>query len=357
MSKPDLSVIIPVYNGADTIGVCLDSILRQNGMRDNEIVVINDGSRDETGKIVRQYQSQHDNILLLNQKNAGVSAARNNGIDISSGKYVSFVDADDTVGLSWESMKPYFDSYDTRFSDRCGLKISHRQFDTMPEFDLVADNDFYVRMLTAALKYKADIALAGKITFNYDAKYIRRHMYDKTRLFEDTTSDKRALLIHADVRENANFALYDRDFLNHSNLRFETSMPLDEDILFTMLAVLHASAVVSVPESAYVYNRCAGTASNIIDTTEAEFKYARAIVQRFSKLLPQLAVRPEWAALYTEWLHEYWVQGHDSSHLREYMPNDGCISCDCATCGDCIMRQILDEKNAAAQRELFQKQR
>lgn len=358
MSNPDLSVIIPVYNGAQTIGACLDSVLAQDGMRDNEIVVVDDGSTDGTGKIVRRYQANHTNIVLLTQQNAGVSSARNNGVDISCGKYISFVDADDTVGLAWDSVKHHFDSFDTYFTDRAGLKISHRSFATMPEFKPVPDFQYFSRMLSLATKYNADVALGGKITFNYEKRYIRRHMYDRPAVYGSYLDDKRAVLQHADIRENANFALYSREFLDGRNLRFETAMPLDEDMLFCMLAVLYADIVVAVPESAYVYNRCAGTASNIIDVSESEQKYSRAIVQRFSKLLPVLAADPRWSALYTEWLRIYAHQSMAvTPEYREYIPNDGCLKCKNNHCGDCIMRLILDDKNRTAQQKLFQKQR
>ena len=358
MSRPDLSVIIPVYNGAKTIGACLDSVLSQSGMCYNEIIVVNDGSTDDTGKIVRKYQANNTNIVLLTQKNAGVSTARNNGVDISCGKYISFVDADDTVGLSWDSVKHHFDSFDTYFTNRSGLKINHRAFATMPEFNLTPDYHYFARMLTMAQKYNADVALGGKITFNYEKNYIRRHMYDKPAVYDSFVDNKRAVLLHADVRETANAALYRREFLDGNNLRFETTMPLDEDMLFTMLAVLRADIVVTVPESAYVYNRCAGTASNIIDVAESEQKYSRAIVQRFSKLLPALAADPRWSALYTEWLRAYANQSmYVAPEYREFVPNDGCLKCKHERCGDCIMRLILDDKNMAAQQKLFQKQK
>ena len=88
---PRVSVIIPVFNAARTIGQALDSVLAQT-MRDFEIVAVDDGSRDESIALVKRYG---DKVKLLEQQNRGPSAARNVGIANSSGEYLGFLDADD----------------------------------------------------------------------------------------------------------------------------------------------------------------------------------------------------------------------------------------------------------------------
>jgi len=95
-----LSFIIPLYNGASSIGSCLDSILGF-GMSPNdfEIIVINDGSKDESACVVEKYVEEHPQIKLFNQPNRGASAARNLGLDVAKGEFVWFVDADDMVLL------------------------------------------------------------------------------------------------------------------------------------------------------------------------------------------------------------------------------------------------------------------
>ena len=91
-----LSIIIPVYNAEETIGRCLGSILCQD-TRNAEIIVINDGSTDRSLALCEEYAAENDNIRLISQQNAGVSAARNAGLDLAKGKYVLFVDSDDAV--------------------------------------------------------------------------------------------------------------------------------------------------------------------------------------------------------------------------------------------------------------------
>ncbi|WP_340154257.1 glycosyltransferase family 2 protein [uncultured Winogradskyella sp.] len=89
---PFFSVIIPLYNKADYISECLKSALNQN-FEDYEIVIVNDGSTDKSVSIVESFSS--DKINLFHQKNAGASAARNNGAQFANANYIVFLDADD----------------------------------------------------------------------------------------------------------------------------------------------------------------------------------------------------------------------------------------------------------------------
>lgn len=93
-----LSIIIPVYNVEKYVARCLESCLEQDlPMSDYEILVVNDGSKDNSMDIVRQYAQKYDNIRIVEQKNAGLSAARNRGIQEAEGEYLWFVDSDDVI--------------------------------------------------------------------------------------------------------------------------------------------------------------------------------------------------------------------------------------------------------------------
>ena len=93
---PLVSVIVPVYNAETTLKRCLDSLLIQT-YKHIEVILVNDGSQDNSATICKAYCRKHENFRLLEQNNSGPSTARNNGIDHSNGKYVYFVDADDYV--------------------------------------------------------------------------------------------------------------------------------------------------------------------------------------------------------------------------------------------------------------------
>ena len=92
--EPKLSVIIPAYNSATTIGACLDSVLNQT-LRDIEVFVINDGSSDETLDVVEKRAKQDPRIQIITQLNGGAGSARNRAIQRTSGKYLAFIDSDD----------------------------------------------------------------------------------------------------------------------------------------------------------------------------------------------------------------------------------------------------------------------
>jgi len=89
--RPDVSIIVPCYNVAAYVDDCLDSLVRQT-LRNIEIICINDGSMDDTWAHLLRWKEKDGRIILLNQQNAGVSAARNAGLDAARGLYVGFAD-------------------------------------------------------------------------------------------------------------------------------------------------------------------------------------------------------------------------------------------------------------------------
>lgn len=96
---PLLSIIVPVYNVEQYLSRCIDSILGQT-FQDFELILIDDGSSDRSGSICDEYANQDSRIKVIHKKNEGVSIARNKGLDIACGKYITFVDSDDELGTS-----------------------------------------------------------------------------------------------------------------------------------------------------------------------------------------------------------------------------------------------------------------
>lgn len=89
-----LSFIIPVYNSSDTLSRCVDSILALE-QQDYEIILVDDGSKDESGKLCDEYAEKYPFIKVIHQSNQGQAAARNAGLDIAAGEYILFCDSDD----------------------------------------------------------------------------------------------------------------------------------------------------------------------------------------------------------------------------------------------------------------------
>lgn len=93
---PLVTIIIPIFNAQTTLEVCLDSILSQT-YKNLEVITINDGSTDLSSCICDKYASRDDRIIVIHKKNEGVSAARNDGIEVATGEFITFVDADDFI--------------------------------------------------------------------------------------------------------------------------------------------------------------------------------------------------------------------------------------------------------------------
>lgn len=94
--NPLVSVIIPLYNSVDSIKTCIESIESQT-YTNIEVVIIDDGSLDNSYDVCSVLTKQYKNIILTKQNNKGVSAARNRGLTVASGEYITFVDSDDAV--------------------------------------------------------------------------------------------------------------------------------------------------------------------------------------------------------------------------------------------------------------------
>lgn len=93
----DLSIVIPIYNDEKFLRKCLDSIIEQDTKYDYEIICINDGSTDKSGDILAEYASKHQLLKVISQENQGISVSRNRGIEEALGRYIGFIDNDDTV--------------------------------------------------------------------------------------------------------------------------------------------------------------------------------------------------------------------------------------------------------------------
>lgn len=95
-----VSIIIPIYNKEDFIGRLLENAINQT-YKDVEIILINDGSTDNSLKICQKFEQMDSRIKLYNQKNLGVSEARNKGIELANGEYIVFVDSDDCIAKNY----------------------------------------------------------------------------------------------------------------------------------------------------------------------------------------------------------------------------------------------------------------
>jgi len=121
------SVIVPVYNVEQYLDKCLASILGQT-YKDFECIVVDDGSPDNSSAIIDKYVKQDQRFKVIHQKNMGVSAARNAGLAIAQGDYITFVDSDDYIS------NEYLEKFALKIANTdadiviCGLKILKKQY-------------------------------------------------------------------------------------------------------------------------------------------------------------------------------------------------------------------------------------
>lgn len=99
-----LSIIIAAYNSEKYISKCLDSIVNQS-IREKEIIIVNDGSTDQTREIIERYSKNYNFIHVINQDNSGQGVARNKALTMAKGKYITFVDSDDFISYDYSYEK------------------------------------------------------------------------------------------------------------------------------------------------------------------------------------------------------------------------------------------------------------
>lgn len=131
LPQPLLSIIIPVYNSAPYLRRCLDSLLDQ-GYDNIQVVLVNDGSKDESLSICREYERKDERFVVLDQSNQGQAVARNRGLEEAQGEYITFLDSDDfiaphTYQLVMDDLLKHPDCEIVQFPVRCDIGSSEER--------------------------------------------------------------------------------------------------------------------------------------------------------------------------------------------------------------------------------------
>lgn len=216
-----LSVIIPVYNVEKYLSECIESILKQtlNGV---EIILIDDGSPDNSGKICDEYALKYDNIRVVHKNNEGLGITRNCGINNANGEYIAFIDSDDVI---------------------C--------------------NDYLEKLYGFATTSDSDVCYSGGfINFDRESKNIIKFNISDRMIVRGHDNLKQCMLrsISADVKTDdllpgsACMSLYKRDFLNINNIRFISERSfISEDLWFNLDCLSKAKSVVYSDVIGYMY--------------------------------------------------------------------------------------------------------
>ena len=229
VSCPKATIVVPVYNSARSIQRCLDSLLAQSE-RSIQVVCVNDGSTDDSLSVLHQIAQTDGRVLVIDQKNAGVSCARNAGIDAAEGEVVFFVDADDYI-----------------------------------------DAQTVERVLQAMSSSDAEVAVFGGVCEPADAapKRVQQLMSPKAGAFGARDPQ---LLFHANAQPYACRAAFSRELLNREGIRFAPGLALGEDVVFQFAAYALANKTVVMPDKFYHYVMESESATHEFNSADARAK-------------------------------------------------------------------------------------
>ena len=209
-----ISVIIPVYNAKGTINRCLDSVLNQI-YKNVEVICVDDESTDESLNICRDYQKSDSRVKIVEQKNGGVASARNAGLEIAQGEYVTFIDQDDWLELG-----------------------------------------AYIKLVELAKNYNADMVVCN---YSKDSTSESQKM-ENVEPIQRIIKSRDELIKYAFYREKyRGFAafvwnkLFRREMLVENGIIFDDSLKRGDDVLFYATVATVAQTTVYVDESFYHY--------------------------------------------------------------------------------------------------------
>lgn len=193
MNERLISVIIPVYNTAEYLPRCLDSVLN-NTYRELEVICVNDGSRDNSLEVLNGYAAKDSRVKVIDQENAGVSAARNHGLDEATGEYIAFVDSDDWVH------RQYFEVLLAAVvNQKAHIAIcGYTMLDSMTADPMLCAEQTGARSMTYAQVASADIPSWGRL---YHCRCLEAVRFDQgITLAEDTVFNLEILRTHPELQ-------------------------------------------------------------------------------------------------------------------------------------------------------------
>lgn len=207
--KIKVSIIVPVYNTEKYLTKCLNSLINQT-LKEIEIIIIDDGSTDNSHQILLKYAKKDSRINIFQQENLKQGAARNRGIEIAQGEYIGFVDADDWV-----------------------------------------DENYFEKLYYSAIENNSDIAIASIL--KHKKKYNKYSVFYSNIKTANTMDEK--LKICFDKKQKFFYCwnkLCKASVIKNNNIKFPENI-VYEDALFALKILFHANKVVSVPNTKYHY--------------------------------------------------------------------------------------------------------
>lgn len=235
--KANISVIIPVYNVEKYLSECLDSVINQT-YKNLQIILVDDGSTDSSGKICDVYAEKDNRITVVHQKNAGAGAAKNTGLDLVKGDYFSIIDSDDYIEL-----------------------------------------DMYEKMVTSLEKYNSDIAqcLFRNVFVNdsFDRKYKIKGNYPKVLTSKSFLKE---------YLYDWKYAIFWNKLFKSSllkEIRFPVGRKIDDEF-FTYKLVCSAKKVVNIDDILYNYRMRKTSVMNENDSDRLIYDRIDCFIERYN---------------------------------------------------------------------------
>lgn len=246
--KDLISVIIPVYNVEDYIEECLDSVVYQT-YKKIEIIIVNDGSTDDSLEIIKEYKKEHSNIKIINQRNAGQSVARNKGIEIAKGEYIYFLDSDDFIALDM-------------------LNVLMKVFRNT-NVDLIR---FPANTFLDNINMEID-----ENKYNFNKYFFENRIYEKNDFLKITNKAFTASPVLYIIKSNV---------LMEKNIRFFPNI-IHEDDLFTIEVFLNIRSATYIAESFYKrrYRKGSTMTTNTFQQSINSFKSKCIILRELYRML------------------------------------------------------------------------
>ena len=206
----DISVIIPVYNVEQYLRRCVDSVLRQKDVS-LEIILVDDGSTDLSGKICDEYAAEHSEVRCIHTSNAGPSTAKNVGYDVAKGNYLAFIDSDDEI-------KP----------------------------------DMFSQMLQSGQLHHADIVCCNYIQIDEEGNISHtKHTGQEYVLTQDEAL--KAILIKDKIFSQCWTKIYKRQTMQENGVRNTEGLKTEEDFIYNIQAFACSKTVCVIDKPLYIY--------------------------------------------------------------------------------------------------------
>lgn len=272
--KPRVSVVVPIYNVEQYLPQCVDSIISQT-LKEIEIILVDDGSPDSSGKIAEKYAKQDSRIKVLHKKNGGLSDARNFGMEAAIGEYISFIDSDDWI-----------------------------------ESNMLED------MYKASIKNNADVVVAGEIIEYINESYFIKETFEKFHIATNSNKIKKAVF-HMCERGVFNVVwnkIYKREFIVRNNYKFiKDAMPA-EDIIFNCTVFSNIQSLVLMNTAYYHYAK-RNVETYVTRYSPNAYNVFLSRYNKFKELFSSLSLNEEEHEL---WLNKVYISGLNDCVINMY---------------------------------------